>query len=96
MLPTLRVNSTPPAVGRGLEDFVDGAAIEEHRVRSVLALDCVAAVTWIPLEHVVAGADECHIVTLLAVDEVVAIAAEQQVDAVAAEDRVIRRHRLRR
>ena len=79
------------AVGRGVEDLVDGAAVEQHRVGAVLALDGVAAVARIPLEDVVAGAQEGDVVALLAVDEVVAVAAEQQVGAVAAEDRVVAR-----
>ena len=49
----------------------------------------VAAVARIPLERVVAGAQEGDVVALLAVDEVVAVAAEQEVDAVAAEQRVV-------
>ena len=89
MLPRLRVKQHAPAVGRGLEDLVSGRAVEQHGVRAVLALDDVAAVTRIPLEHVVAGTHEGDVVALLAVDEVVAFAAEQQVDAVAAEDRVV-------
>ena len=56
---------------------------------SVLALDDVAAVAGIPLEGVVAGAEEGDVVALLAVDEVVVDAAEQHVGTVAAEDRVV-------
>ncbi len=65
------------------------AAVEPQRVRAVLALDGVAAVARIPLEHVVAGAEEGGVVALLAVDEIVAVAAEQHIGAVAAEDRVV-------
>ena len=43
----------------------------------------------VPLEGVVAGPQQGHVVALLAVDEVVAVAAEQHVGAVAAEDRVV-------
>ena len=43
----------------------------------------------IPLEDVVAGAEEGDVVALVAVDEVVAVAAEQGVGAVAAEDGVV-------
>ena len=75
----------PPAVGRGLEDLGAATAVEQHRVGAVLALDRVAAVARVPLERVVAGAQEGDVVALLAVDEVVAVTAEQQVDAVAAE-----------
>ena len=64
-------------------------AVEQHRVGAVLAFDDVAAVARIPLEGVVAGAEEGDVVALLAVDEVVAVAAEQSVDAVAAENGVV-------
>ena len=47
-----------PAVGRDVEDLVAAAAVEQHRVGAVLALDGVAAVARIPLEDVVAGAEE--------------------------------------
>ena len=47
-----------PAVGRDVEDLGAVAAVEQHRVGAVLALDGVAAVARIPLEHVVAGAEE--------------------------------------
>ncbi len=79
----------PLAVGRDVDLLVDVGAVEEHRVGAVLALDRVAAVARIPLEHVVAGAQQGRVVALLAVDEVVAVAAEQHVGAVAAEDRVV-------
>ncbi len=81
----------PLTVGRRVEDLVSAAAVEQHRVGVVLALDHVAAVARIPLERVVAGAEQGDVVALLTVDEVVAIAAAQQVDAVAAEDRVAAR-----
>ena len=64
-------------------------AVEEHRVGAGLAFDRVAAVARVPLEHVVAGAQEGRVVALVAVDEVVAVAAEQHVVAVAAEDGVV-------
>ena len=79
----------PSAVGRGREDLGAVAAVEQHRVGAVLALDRVAAVAGIPLEGVVAGAEEGGVVALLAVDEVVAVAAQQDVGAVAAEDGVV-------
>ena len=77
------------AVRRGGEDLAAGAAVEQHRVGAVLAFDDVAAVARIPLEHVVAGADQRNVVALLAVDEVIAVAADQQIHAVAAQDRVV-------
>ena len=91
MLPTLRVKRTPPAVGRDVHVLVDVAAVEQHRVGAVLALDRVAAVAGIPLERVVSGSEQCGVVALVAVDEVVAVAAQQDVGAVAAEERVVAR-----
>ena len=87
----LRVNRTRAAVGRHVEVLVDVGAVEQHRVDAVLALDDVAAVARIPLERVVAGAEQGDVVALVAVDEVVAVAADQHVVAVAAEDRVVAR-----
>jgi hypothetical protein len=43
------------------------------------------------LEHVVAGAEERDVVTLLAVDEVVAVPAEDEVGAVGAEKGIVAR-----
>ena len=68
------------AVGGDVHVLVGGAAVEQHAVGAVLALDHVAAVARIPLERVVAGSEERGVVALLAVDEVVAVAAEQDVD----------------
>ena len=91
MLPRLRVKQHALTVGGGLEDLVAAAAVEQHRVGVRLALDDVAAVAGIPLERVVAGAEEGDVVALLAVDEVVVVTAEQHVGAVAAEERVVAR-----
>ena len=79
MVPTSRVKRIAPAVRRHLEALVDVRAVELHRVRTVLALDDVAAVARIPLEGVVARAQEGGVGALVAVDEVVAVAAEQRV-----------------
>ena len=76
-------------VGRDLEALVRGAAVEQQGVDAVLTLDHVAAVARIPLEHVVAGAEQGSIVALVAVDEVVAVAAEKEIGPVAAEDGVV-------
>ena len=65
------------------------APMNSMRVDAVLALDGVAAVARVPLEHVVAGAEEGGVVALVAVDEVVAVAAEEHVGALAAEDDVV-------
>ena len=71
----------PPAVGRDVDVLGDVGAEEEHRVGAVLALDRVVAVARVPLEDVVAGADEGHVVAVVADDEVVAVAAEEHVGA---------------
>ena len=65
------------------------APLNEQRIDAGLALDDVAAVAGIPLEDVVAGAEEGDVVALVAVDEIVAVAAEEGVDAVAAENGVV-------
>ena len=78
-----------PAVGRDVDVLADVGAEEEHRVGAVLALDRVVAVARIPLEHVVAGAQEGDVVAVVAEDEVVAVAAEEHVGALAAEERVV-------
>ena len=91
MLPTSRVKRTrPPLAETSMFSLCVGAE-EEHLVVAGLALDDVAAVAWVPLEDVVAGAQERDVVALVAVDEVVAVAAEQHVRALAAEDRVVAR-----
>ena len=89
MLPMSRVKRSASAVGRDVDVLVDVGAVEQQRVGAGLALDGVAAVARIPLEHVVARAEQGGVVALVAVDEVVAVAAEQGVVAVAAEDRVV-------
>ena len=89
MLPRSRVKQRALAVGRDCEFLVAVGAVEEQGIETVLALDRVAAVARIPLENVVAGAEEGEVVALLAVDEIIAVAAEQGVDAVAAEDGVV-------
>jgi hypothetical protein len=78
-----------PTVGRDREGLIPGAAVEEQGVGAVPALDRVAAVARIPLEYVVAGAEEGTVAALLAVGEIVVVAAEQKVGAVAAENGVV-------
>ena len=78
MLPTSRVKQHASAVGRDVEVLVRRRAVEQQRVGAVLALDGVAAVARVPLEDVVAGAEQGDVVALVAVDEVVAVAAEQE------------------
>ena len=58
MLPTLRVKRTRPPLADSVEDLAGRSAVEQHRVDAVLALDDVAAVARIPLERVVAGAEQ--------------------------------------
>ena len=64
-------------------------AEEQQRVGAVLALDRVVAVARIPLEHVVAGAEQRDVVAVVAEHEVVAVAAEDRVGALAAEHGVV-------
>ena len=89
MLRDVASEAHPRAVGGGIEVLVGVAAVEQHRVGAVLALDRVVAVAGIPLELVVSGSEQRDVVALVAVDEVVAVAAQQDVDAVAAEERVV-------
>src|SRR5262249_49739568 len=77
------------AVGRDIEALVDVGAVEQEGVHAVLTLDLVAAVAGIPLERVVAGAENGDVVALVAIDETVAVAAEQMVGTVATENGVV-------
>ena len=79
----------PAAVGGRLEDLGGAAAVEQHAVGAGLSFHDVAAVARIPLEDVVAGAQEPDVVALLAVDDVIADTTQQQIDAVAAQERVV-------
>ena len=78
-----------PAVGDDVDVLGDVRAEEQQQVGAVLALDGVVAVARVPLEHVVAGAEEGDVVAVVAEHEVVAVAAEDRVGALAAEDGVI-------
>ena len=84
-----RCKENAAGTGGEVDLLVGGGAVEHQRIHSGLAFDGVAAVARIPLEPVVAGAEQGGIVALVAVDEVVAVAAEQRVGAVAAEDLVV-------
>ena len=64
MLRDVAGEADAPAVGRDVDVLVDVRAVEQHRVGAVLALDDVAAVARIPLERVVAGAQERGVVAL--------------------------------
>ncbi len=68
----------PLAIGRDGEVLGAVGAVEQHLVDAVLTFHRVRAVARIPLEDVVAGAEEGNVVALLAVDEIVAVAAEEQ------------------
>ena len=78
-----------PAVGQDVDVLGDVGAEEQHRVGAGLAFDRVVAVARVPLEDVVAGAEERDVVAVVAEHEVVAVAAEQHVGALAAEDGVV-------
>ena len=88
-LATSRMNSDAAAVGDDVDVLAGVRAEEQQRVGAVLAFDGVVAVARVPLEDVVAGAEEGHVVAVVAEDEVVAVAAEEHVGALAAEDRVV-------
>ena len=58
MLATLRVKRARPPLAEMLEALADGRAVEQHGVGAILAFDHVAAIARIPLEHVIARAEE--------------------------------------
>ena len=73
----------PAAIGRDVEDLAPLLPLK----RSVSVPSCPSTVSLpspVPLEDVVAGAQERDIVALIAVDEVMAVATEQRIGAVAA------------
>src|SRR5262249_28964521 len=78
----------PTAVGGDVDLLGDVGAVEQHGVSAGLALDGVAAVARVPLEHVVAGAHLGQVVAVVAVDDIVAVAAVEGVVALATEDGV--------
>ena len=65
-----------PAVRRDVDVLGDVGAVEQHRVGAVLALERVVVVARVPHEGVVAGAHECGVVAVAAVEQVVALAAD--------------------
>src|SRR5262249_28053991 len=77
------------AIGRDVDRFGDGGAVEGERVVAVLAVDRVTAVTRVPDERVVAGAKPSRVVAASTDDQVVAVATQQEVVAVAAGDGVV-------
>src|SRR5262249_54136 len=77
------------AIGRDVKDLVCRATVEHHGVGAGLAFNSVAAVTRIPLEGIVASAEEGYIIALVAIDEVVAVATQQRIVAVATQQRVV-------
>ena len=70
-----------PAVGRDVDVLGDVGAVEVEPVQAVLALDGVVAVARIPLEDVVAGAEESDVVARAAVDDIVTAATVKRVGA---------------
>ena len=84
----------PAAVGGDVDVLRDVGAVESQRVAAVLALDGVAAVTRIPLEGVVTGAEQRDVVAVVAEDGVVAVPADHRVGPLrAADGRRCRRRR---
>ena len=67
------------------------AGVERQPVAAGLALDDVAVVPGIPLERVVAGAEEGDVVARVAVHEVAAVAAEEHLRSAAPPERVVAR-----
>ena len=61
-----RKKQRAPAVGDDVDVLVDVRAEEQQRVGAVLAFDGVVAVARIPLEHVVAGAEQRDVVAVVA------------------------------
>src|SRR5262249_25273933 len=77
------------AIGGDVHRLVDVRAIENHGVMSIFAFNGVAAVTWIPLEHVVPSTYQGAVIALVAVDEIVTVAAEEEIETAAAQNRVV-------
>ena len=77
------------AIGEDVDVLARVRAEEEQLVVVGAALDHVVAVARIPLEDVVAGAEQGDVVAVVAEDEVVAVAADEHVGALAAEDGVV-------
>ena len=68
-------------VGRDVDVLGDVGAAEVEPVQAVLALDGIVAVARIPLEDVVAGAEESDVVACAAVEEIVTNVAIERVSA---------------
>src|SRR4029077_18599911 len=66
----------PATVGRQGDILRCAGAVESQGIVTVLSLDDIAAITWIPGEHVAARAEEGRVIPLIAVDVVIAVAAE--------------------
>ena len=90
-LATSRKNSARPPLADDVDVLGDVRAEEQHLVGAVLAFDGVVAVARVPLEDVVAGAEEGDVVAVVAEHEVVAVAGQERVGALAAEQRVVAR-----
>ena len=91
MLAMLRVRRTRPPLAATPRISAAVAAVEGQRVGVALALDGVVGVARVPVEVVVAAAQQRDVVALVAVDAVVAAAAEERLGAGAADQRVVAR-----
>ena len=87
--PTFRVSRARAPFGCELDLLGRVRAVEVEYILAGTAFDDIAAVAGIPLEVVVAGAEECRVGADVAVDEVVALAAEEGLGAAAADQRVV-------
>ena len=88
-LATLRRKSTRPPLATMSTFSSAPDPKKQHRVVAVLTLECVVAVTGVPLEDVVVRTHQGEIVAVVAEDEVVAAAAEERVGTLRAEERVV-------
>ena len=80
-LATSRVKRTRATVGRDVDALCDIGAVEVEPVQAVLALDHVAAVVRVPLEHIVARAEKSDIVARTAIEKIVAGGTIERVGA---------------
>ena len=79
MLADIAGEAHPPAIRRDVDVLGDIGAVEDERIDTGLTLDDVAAVTRVPDEGVVAGAEKRRIVAGSSNDEIAALAADQEI-----------------
>ena len=89
MLATSRMNRARSPFADDVDVLGDVGAGEPQRVDAGSTFDGVAAVAGIPLEQIVAGAEQGGVVAPAAGHEVVAVAADQRIVARAADDGVV-------